>query len=70
MTNETIKHAKDKMKKMDGHAADKYKKVFHKKEIQKEAQDKMKRGRQGCFGLHPGRHDPRRWHRLDGGVFH
>ncbi len=43
MTNDTIKHAKDKMKKMAGHAADKYKQVFHKKEIQKEEQDKMKR---------------------------
>src|SRR5690242_12284816 len=43
MTNDTLKHAKDKMKKLAEQAANQYNKVFHKKEIQKEAQDQMKR---------------------------
>lgn len=43
MTNETLKHAKEKMKHMVEQAARKYKRVFKKGEIQKEEQDKMKR---------------------------
>jgi len=39
MKNETIKQAAEKMKAV----AEKYKKIFHKSEIQKEEQDKMKR---------------------------
>lgn len=42
MKNETMKHAADKMKEIAEKAAGKYKKVFKKKEILKEEQDKMK----------------------------
>lgn len=42
MKNDTLKHARDKMKEMAEKAAEKYKKVFKKNEIEKEAQDRMK----------------------------
>ncbi len=42
MTNDTIKHATDKMKEIAEMAVDKYKQVFKKKEILKEEQDKLK----------------------------
>lgn len=43
MTHETIKHAKEKVKKMAEQAAAKYRRFFKKSEVRKEEQDKMKR---------------------------